>query len=188
MEETLAACQDKRVTALDAPSLRRLEALEKDMEYFYGNDWKSCLETQSYHPTKATQQYMKRIQELSGDSDQAYLLIAHQYTRYLGDLFGGQMMGNMATRSMKLPDGKGVAFYKFDSISNTNEFITNWYTLLNSLELTEKQKSDIVDEANLVFDLNIGILNELDGSPLKALWMMTISSIKEKIFGKQYKK
>ena len=36
------------------------------------------------------------------------LLVAHQYTRYLGDLFGGQMMGGMARSSLKLDDALGT--------------------------------------------------------------------------------
>ena len=40
------------------------------------------------------------------------------YSRYLGDLFGGQMMSGMATKSLGLEQGKGVAFYKFQDISD----------------------------------------------------------------------
>ncbi|KAL3906947.1 MAG: hypothetical protein SGARI_003770 [Bacillariaceae sp.] len=185
MEEAFESTEiatDERVKALDDRELRRLSALEEDMDYFYGKDrdqdWKNRLPS----PTKATKKYVARIQQLVEDPDLSYLLIAHQYTRYLGDLFGGQMMGGMAQRTMQLPsDGSGVAFYQFDEIPNTTDYITDWYTRLNSLELTTHQKLAIVDEANLVFDLNIGLLEELEGSPLAALWSMAISSIKEKL-------
>ena len=56
-----------------------------------------------------------------------------------------------------------------------------WYTKLNSLPLSKKEKQLIVDEANLVFDLNIDLLQELDGSPWLAAWSLTISNIKEKM-------
>ncbi|OEU12042.1 heme oxygenase [Fragilariopsis cylindrus CCMP1102] len=170
--------------------------LEKDMEYFYGtNDWRSNIPK----PTKATEAYVNRIKEIasfasdsasSQDDDQdstnstnkQYLFIAHQYTRYLGDLFGGQMMGGMASRSMDLPsDGSGVQFYTFTDITSTKDFIEMWYTKLNSLPLSKKEKQLIVDEANLVFDLNIDLLQELDGSPWLAAWSLTISNIKEKM-------
>jgi len=36
--------------------------------------------------------------------------------RYLGDLFGGQMMSGMATKSLGLEQGNGVAFYRFTGI------------------------------------------------------------------------
>jgi heme oxygenase len=91
------------------------------------------------------------------------------------------MMGGMATRSLDLENGNGVAFYKFDDIPSTTDFITNWYERLNALDLTEEQKEEIVDEANFVFDLNIGILQELDGSPLKAMWTLTVNALKVKL-------
>ena len=38
--------------------------------------------------------------------------------RYLGDLFGGQMMSGMATKSLGLEQGKGVEFYNFQDITD----------------------------------------------------------------------
>jgi heme oxygenase len=164
------------VQAMDDPELRRLTALEQDMDYFYGSDWKK---RGNIRQSPATKAYVTRVQQVA--ETEPYLLVAHQYTRYLGDLFGGQMMGGMAQRSLNLEPGKGVAFYQFPDIPNTNEFITQWYTRLNALELTDEQKQAIVEEANLVFDLNIGILQELDGSPFSAIWTMTVNSIKAKL-------
>ena len=175
------------IRSLDVDTLRRLPGLEQDMEYFYGNDWR----TQMDPPSKGTIEYVKRIQELAASlvdnniekkSSLLYLFVAHQYTRYLGDLFGGQMMGSMASKSMDLPDDgiSGVAFYTFENVPSTKDFITEWYTTLNGLEgLTTQEQEAIVDEANLVFDLNIGILQELEGSPWKALWTMAVKSAKE---------
>ena len=88
------------------------------------------------------------------------------------------MMGGMARRSLTLEEGKGTAFYQFDEIPSTKEFIEQWYRQLNQLDLTEVQKEAIVDEGNLVFTLNIEIFEELDGSPIKALWALASSSLK----------
>ena len=96
----------------------------------------------------------------------------HADSRYVGDLFGGQMMAGMATKSLRLqPDaenGGGLAFYNFRDIADTREFIDKWYTALNKLDLTSAQKAAIVDEANLVFALNIELFDELEGNPAKA--------------------
>jgi heme oxygenase len=178
MEESMDETSCKEVNVMDYAALRRLGPLERDMEYFYGEEWASS--EGKIQPSPATKTYVARIQEIS--KTQPYLLVAHQYTRYLGDLFGGQMMGGMATRSLNLKNGDGVAFYNFDDIASNNNFITGWYQKLNDLDLTEEQKQDIVDEANLVFALNIGILQELEGSPIKAIWTLAISSLKTKLF------
>ena len=177
----------KWIQALDVAPLRRMPGLETDMEYFYGPNWKNDISP----PSKGTEAYVGRITELveshnnNNNSDSKtesllYLFVAHQYTRYLGDLFGGQMMGSMASRSMDLPeDGSGVAFYNFDNVPSTKDFITEWYTTLNDLGVSQAQQQAIVDEANLVFQLNIGILEELEGSPWAALWTMAVKSAQE---------
>jgi heme oxygenase len=174
MEDSFDATQEERVKVLDNTELRRMAALERDMDYFYGSEWRSVIS-----PSPATKAYVERVQQVA--SKTPYLLVAHQYTRYLGDLFGGQMMSGMATRSLELEDNKGVDFYQFESITSVKDFITSWYLKLNALDLTQEQKQEIVDEANLVFDLNIGILEELEGSPFKAMWTLAINTIKVKL-------
>lgn len=174
MEESFDKTSDEAVKSLDDAELRRVDSLKKDLEYFYGFEWAEKLNT-----SQATQKYVKRIKEIS--QEKSYLLVAHQYTRYLGDLFGGQMMGGMATKSLNLSDGKGVAFYTFDDIPDANVFIIDWYNRLNRLDLSDAQKEEIIDEANHVFDLNIGILEELDGSAAGAFWSLVWNTFKEKI-------
>jgi heme oxygenase len=174
MEQSFDQTTEGGVKTMDNPELRRIPSLEKDMAYFYGADWKSKI-----IESPATKLYVARVKEVA--ENQPHLLVAHQYTRYLGDLFGGQMMGGMAIRSLGLEAKQGVAFYNFDDIPSNYEFITAWYQKLNDLDLTDEQRQAIVDEANLVFDLNIGILEELDGSPLLAMFMLAVNSLKEKL-------
>merc|ERR1719314_31227 len=144
------------------------------MEYYFGASWQG-----SVKPSPATAKYVARIEEVA--REQPDLLIAHQYTRYLGDLFGGQMMGGMATKSLGLEDGKGIAFYNFEEIPETRAFIDEWYTKLNKLELTEAQKEEIVDEANHVFRLNIELFDELDGNPIMPMFKLAICALREKL-------
>lgn len=181
MEESFdaAGCPEV-VSALDDVELRRMGALEEDMEYFYGAGWREEGATSgNLKPTGNARRYAERVREVA--RDKPYLLVAHQYTRYLGDLFGGRMMGGMAKRSLDLEEGKGVAFYTFDDIPDVTEFITGWYTRLNELDLSDREKEEIIDEANLVFEMNIGIFEDLEGSPLKAVWTLAFSTLKEKL-------
>jgi len=173
MEDAMDSSTEERVKVLDYPALRRVESLQKDMDFFYGEKWQEDIQ-----PSPAAKAYVARIQEIA--ETKPYLMIAHQYTRYLGDLFGGQMMSNMARRSLSLENGDGTAFYNFEDIPSAKDFITLWYSSLNELDLTQQQKEEIVDEANLVFALNIDVLQELSGSPLKAMMMLAVNSLKEK--------
>lgn len=177
-DEVAAAKTCESVVALDYPSLRRTLALEEDMEYYFGAEWRKA---SAVKPSRATKKYVARISELAANPEKSYLLVAHQYTRYLGDLFGGQMMGGMATRTLGLDAGKGVAFYNFPQIPDNKAFIEEWYQKLNASPFSEAQQQAIVDEANLVFALNIELFEELEGSAFGAVFKMAASALKEKL-------
>ena len=172
MENAFEHTTEDTVKQMDYSALRRVDALKKDMEYFYGSNW-----GEEIIPSVATKKYVNRIKYVA--ENEPKLLIAHQYSRYLGDLFGGQMMSNMATKSLNLDGDYGVSFYKFDDIASTKDFITAWYSKLNELNFSEKEKQDIVDEANLVFALNIEIFEELEGSAIKSLFTFAWQSFRE---------
>jgi len=175
MEMAFDEVKDPKVRALDYPELRRLPALRQDMAFFHGPNWREKVK-----PSTATKKYVQQIAKVA--ADQPHLLIAHQYTRYLGDLFGGQMMGGMAVKSLGLQVGPGTEFYRFRSINDTKAFIEQWYSVLNKLDLTKDQKDQIVEEANLVFRINIEIFEELEGSPFAAAWQLLVSSLRD-MFG-----
>jgi len=173
MEEEFDVTDDKNVKELDFAELRRLSTLEEDMAYFHGPNWR-----ESIRASPATQRYCERIRKVG--STNPTLLLGHQYSRYVGDLFGGQMMGGMAVKSLDLQGGAGTSFYSFKDIDDTKGFTDTWYSTLNKLELSEAEKQAIVDEANVVFRLNIDLFEELDGSPVSAAWNLLISSLKER--------
>ena len=138
----------------------------KDCEYFFGEDWRNII-----YPTEACQQYVNRIREVAHDETE--LLVGHHYTRYLGDLSGGQILRNIAKNSLKLDDG-GLDFYEFPDIENKKEFKNNYRATLNTLPVTESQLSAIVSEANYAFRLNMFMFDELHGngfwSFIKMIW------------------
>lgn len=182
METCFDAATDPNVKALDYPYLRRKAALREDMVYYFGPDWESTVK-----PSPATRKYVERVMSVA--RDRPYLLVAHQYTRYLGDLFGGQMMGGMARSTLKLDDDLGTRFYEFDDIPATKPFIEQWYTKLNTLELSDEKKQEIIDEANLVFTFNIDLFNEMGENvrkrdSIKALWRIFTDSVKQNVLGR----
>ena len=142
------------------------------MAFYYGADWRSKIK-----PSPATRKYVAQIEKVASGNEPE-LLVGHLYSRYLGDLFGGQMMGGMARRSLDLDASLGTKFYEFDDIPATKPFIEEWYAQLNKLELTDEQKERIVDEGNEVFRLNIEVFEELEGNPAKALFTLAISSLR----------
>ena len=134
--EVLRLKDDPIVGSLNMKELYRHRSLAKDCEYFFGKDWDKTI-----YPTEACQQYVNRIREVAHDETE--LLVGHHYTRYLGDLSGGQILRNIAKNALKLNDG-GLDFYEFPEIENKKEFKNNYRATLNTLPVTESQVSAIV--------------------------------------------
>ncbi|KAM9096366.1 heme oxygenase 2 isoform X1 [Sarcophilus harrisii] len=136
--------------------LHRKEALTKDMEYFFGEDWREKVKC-----SEATQHYVDRIHYVGQHEPE--LLVAHAYTRYMGDLSGGQVLKKVAQRMLKLPStGEGTQFYLFENIDNAQQFKQFYRARMNALDLDLKIKEKIVEEANKAFEYNMQIFNELD--------------------------
>ena len=131
--------------------LNRQRSLELDLEYYYGPDWHSLIRI-----SEATKAYVDRIKFIS--SEKPELLVAHAYTRYLGDLSGGQILKKIAQRAMNLTDGKGLAFYEFDQVQDEQEFKQNYKKALDSLSLDTNLPDSIVAEANVSFTMNMKML------------------------------
>ncbi|TSK87599.1 Heme oxygenase 2 [Bagarius yarrelli] len=158
MEEEIERNKDHpQFASLYFPSeLHRCEALARDLQYFYGEDWQSQVSC-----SPATQHYVERIREI-GHKDPV-LLVAHAYTRYMGDLSGGQVLKKVAQRALKLPStGEGVFFYHFDNIHSNNEFKRLYRSRINELELDASTKHRLVQEAVRAFQFNIEVFKELE--------------------------
>lgn len=83
--------------------------------------------------------------------------MAHAYTRYLGDLSGGQVLGRIARKSLKLSSDDGLSFFAFPGVSSPNLFKQLYRSRMNSVELTEEQRSQMLEEAGRSFELNIQV-------------------------------
>lgn len=131
--------------------LHRHDALARDLEYFYGPDWQNLVSC-----SPATQHYVDRIHEV-GQTDPV-LLVAHSYTRYMGDLSGGQVLKKVAQRALKLPPtGEGLEFYHFEGIHSAKAFKQLYRSRMNELDLSAATKERIVDEAVRAFHFNIEV-------------------------------
>ncbi|XP_043086790.1 heme oxygenase-like isoform X2 [Puntigrus tetrazona] len=137
--------------------LARLEAIKKDLEYFYGQSWREKMTVPA-----ATQRYTQRLREVGRDHPE--YLLAHAYTRYLGDLSGGQVLGRITQKSLGLTSGQGLSFFSFPSVSSPMLFKQLYRSRMNSVELTEEQRSGVLQEALQAFELNIQVFNELQDS------------------------
>lgn len=150
--------------------LNRKESLEKDLSYYYGLNWKSIVA-----PSTVTQMYIDRIHEIG--QNQPELLISHAYTRYMGDLSGGQILKNIAKNAMQLSGDQGTEFYVFRDIENDKEFKQKYREALDSISVTEDQVDLIISEANVAFNLNMKMFQELNFNIVKIMLMLLSNTI-----------
>ena len=168
MEQRIRETEDPMVLAIRSEDLERKEAIERDLEYYYGPDWKD-----KQIPSEACNTYCYRINEIA--EKDPYLLVAHHYTRYIGDLSGGKILKEIAARVLKPPVGKGLDFYEFPSIPNAKEFKNNYRSVLDNLDCDEQQINALITEANYAFRLNMYMFDEIQGSASKSFLRLAIS-------------
>ena len=171
LEEEVAKNKDNPVLGPVAfDELKRCPSLAKDCEYFYGSNWRQLIS-----PTDGCQNYINRIREVDPE-----LLVGHHYTRYLGDLSGGQILKNIAQKALNLKDG-GLAFYEFEDIPDGKEFKTKYRTALDNLPIDDVKSNAIIDEANYAFKLNMEMFEEIEGDSLRGFINLLWGFIKSKI-------
>ncbi|MCB0889873.1 MAG: biliverdin-producing heme oxygenase, partial [Nocardioidaceae bacterium] len=89
--------------------------------------------------------------------------VAHHYTRYLGDLSGGQAIGAILSREYGL-SGSGVEFYAFPEIAKPKLYKDAYRERLDALALTSEEKHAVVEEVKVAFSLNQALFAELSRS------------------------
>jgi heme oxygenase len=152
------------------PELNRQSSLEQDMLFYYGNQWHKRIT-----PSPAAQAYIARIQQIS--THEPALLLAHSYTRYLGDLSGGQMLQKIAQSALKLSGYEGTSFYNFQQIPDKQAFKEKYRQALDKLSIDDKTTDKIVAEANHAFKLNMQILKELESILIQVLGRATYNEL-----------
>lgn len=155
------------------PELNRKTSLEQDLTYYFGANWK-----EQVAPSEAAKEYVARIREVSEQSPE--LLIAHLYTRYLGDLSGGQILKKIAQNAMNLSEGQGTHFYEFEQIADEKAFKTMYRQTLDQLPIDEATAQLIVDEANDAFGKNMIMFRELEGNLIKAIGIQVFNLLTRK--------
>ncbi len=146
------------------PELMRTAALERDLDHLHalerdGEDvpdrWRATLT-----PLPATARYVERLHEVAEDWPAGY--VAHHYTRYMGDLSGGQVVRGTAEKAWGLErKGDGVRFYVFDLIGNPAAYKREYRARLDAVPVSVDEKLRMVEECRHAFALNSAVLTEL---------------------------
>ncbi|QKV95298.1 biliverdin-producing heme oxygenase [Streptomyces sp. NA02950] len=145
------------------PVLFRTAALERDLHHLGGPDWRAGLS-----PLPATTAYAARVEWCARAWPAGY--VAHHYTRYLGDLSGGQIIRGTAEKAWGFArKGDGVRFYVFEAIGSPAAFKREYRALLDALAVDDLEKQRVIEECRRAFALNTAVFRELgEEFPLSA--------------------
>jgi heme oxygenase (biliverdin-producing, ferredoxin) len=171
MEEEMERLKEHPIVSkINFRELYRQRSLEKDLAYYYGVNWRDNIQL-----SPAGKAYVERIREISQKEPE--MLIAHSYTRYLGDLSGGQILKNIAVTAMNLTDSNGTAFYEFEDIPDEKGFKNKYRQTLDELPIDDATGDKIVEEANDAFGMNMKMFQELEGNLIKAIGVMLFNTL-----------
>ncbi|KAF9561569.1 hypothetical protein EC968_005670 [Mortierella alpina] len=180
-----------------SPELKRSEAFEADLAYYYGPDFK-----QHIRPSKQVQEYIDHIRDVSRRHPER--LIAYPATLYLGLFFGGQITRSKivkATNFFPSPPDKqlggendsGIAIFTFREQLNDegtegnrgkkldpNKVKTDLKARLNSIpginddsETAQAARHAIGEEAREIFARNMDLMTSTQG--MARVWIRWIT-------------
>ncbi|WP_084265314.1 biliverdin-producing heme oxygenase [Actinomadura macra] len=143
---------DEVAGTFDFPAFRRLDALHSDLEFFYGPGWREHVQAD-----EATRRYCDRLRAVCFDWPGGF--VAHHYTRYLGDLSGGQVIARRLKGVYGLADGNGLRFYEFEGRPKVMK--DRYRALLDDAPWDEAERGRVIAEVKTAYRLNAELITAL---------------------------
>ncbi|MET4053389.1 heme oxygenase [Frigoribacterium sp. PvP054] len=143
---------DPVVAPFLAPGLTRLPAIEADLAFLLGDDWRALVS-----PLPTTRAYVDRIERASS---WAGGFIAHHYTRCLGDLSGGHLIRSILQRRFGF-DTNGVGFFLFAEIAEPKSFKTTYRRQLDAVAWSAAERERVLDEVCAAYRFSTELFADL---------------------------
>jgi len=154
LEAAAATMADDEVAArFISLRLTRLPAIEADLEFLLGSGWRDTIS-----PLSTTQRYVERITGVAASWPGGF--IAHHYTRYLGDLSGGQVIRALMQRQFGF-ETNGVGFYLFDEIASPKRFKETYRDELDAVDWSAEERDRVIDEVLIAYRFNTDLFVDL---------------------------
>ena len=142
---------DLRIGAFMDPVLERVDSLAVDRQ-----ELEHRLAKSGGDVLPATRNFCARIETVT--HEQPLLLLAHHYTRYLGDLSGGIMIGRSVDKNFGFNGGPGVTWFQFPLIDDVDAYKKAYRARLDSLVISGNEADQLVAEAHVSYALNGAML------------------------------
>ncbi|HEU5150216.1 MAG TPA: biliverdin-producing heme oxygenase [Iamia sp.] len=146
-----ALADDPVVAPFLLPGLERTEALEDDVRLLLGPDAATTVTA-----LPGTAEYVARIEAVGA---WAGGFVAHHYTRYLGDLSGGQHIRRIVERAY--PD-LPIRFYTFEGVASPKALKDRYRQLLDEAPWSPVEQDRVVAEVREAYRLNQAMFSSLE--------------------------
>lgn len=133
--------------------LTRLPALEADLAFLLGSDWRETIT-----PLPTTQAYVSRIRRVAATWPGGF--VAHHYTRFLGDLSGGPSIGRLMQRRFGF-ETNGIGFYLFGDIADPKAFKNVYREQLDAAPWDDDEKERVIAEVLVAYRFNTELFADL---------------------------
>jgi len=141
--------------------LTRLPAIEEDLRFLIGENWREQIT-----PLPTTAAYVARIDEVGATWAGGF--VAHHYTRYLGDLSGGQIIRTIMQRQFGF-DTNGVGFYLFGDIAKPREFKDTYREQLDAVPWDDEERARVIDEVLVAYRFNTDLFRDLAAAKAQSI-------------------
>jgi heme oxygenase len=136
------------------PEVYRAASIETDLTVLAGPAWRDVLPL-----LESGQRYAHRVAAAAaGDGAR---LLAHAYTRFLGDLSGGRVVAARLATSFA-PLSAALRFYEFPEIPDLVAFKSEYLAALDHAGSLVADKQAIIEEAADAFMCNIRVAEEVE--------------------------
>jgi heme oxygenase len=144
---------DAEVGRLYSPELFRRDALDADLRFFAGDDWRA-----TFPGSASSKAYAARIREAATQFPPAYA--PHHWLRYLGYVLGQDLLRKLVGKAYGVGE-EGMNFYAFPGIADPREYLRGYHARMNAIPLDEAGVERVVEEGVRAFQLQIDLTEEM---------------------------
>lgn len=101
-------------------------------------------------PNPAVDAYVNVIADSAASPQR---LLAHHYTRYLGDLAGGQVISRLVQRHYGVPESH-LSYYDFSDLGDTHHYRKTYRALLDLVQWTLDEQAEFIEECERAYTAN----------------------------------
>ncbi|MCY4190615.1 MAG: biliverdin-producing heme oxygenase [Rhodospirillaceae bacterium] len=146
-------CDDPVIMAVRDTRLYRAEAAEFDLVRIAGEKWRRSLPLLT-----SARKYSDRIEEASGNSG---AVLAHAYTRYLGDVNGGRIIKRLLHEKAGVPT-EALQFFTYSGIEDMPRFAKDYRRRFDRAGMQGVDETLTLKEAVRAFEFNVELSEEVE--------------------------